>query len=867
MLFDVRTEFPRPERERERWLCLNGAWDFMLFRDRRVADVDLTRDAPDFAGQINVPFSWGCKLSNVCIDAGGAGLYARRVSFEKSQRVFICFNAVDYDSKVYINGAFAGAHTGGYTYFELDITDMWREGGNTVEVWAEDLRKPFQACGKQRYGQVQGIWQPVWLEARPNAYIDDFRIDARANGDVVLDISAKYAEGETIEANFAGISAKGNVENGRCLIGLSVCDPVPWSPESPFLYEGTISLGDDRVKTYFGLRDIEARGGKILLNGKPLFISGALDQGYNPDGFFTYPDERSIKDEVWRVKRLGLNCARLHIKPEEPRKLYHMDRMGVLAIEDMPCFWCPPDAESLGAYESEVFQTIARDYNHPCVISWVLFNETWGLLSDSDGGKVFLPETQSYLEGFFGRAKAFDRTRLIEDNSPCLYDHVVTDVNSWHFYYWGYEKVREHIDEVCRNTYSGSVYNYAGGRTQNGAPLLNSECGMVWGVDGSAGDSDISWQYKYMLNEFRMREKINGFVFTELRDVVNEFNGYYRIDLRDKYFGYDYFCRGMTLRDMHAVDFLAVDFPPCTTCSAGGRVNVPLKLSCPMGGDFGIAWEMWHDSLDGRVCDCSGSVPNKKYAPGVNALAPVSAVMPSENALAVLSLYLTDGSGATVHRNFTVFDVRAETPSNCVDIQPSDANISGFAPVWRAMGGEKLCLGGAGEVEYFIPVMLNPAEIDIFIEAGAKRVLSKDLGILKAEANADDARRGYRTDRGGYESSYIMTDEDVFVSHLTALIDGETVMKRELRGDRADSRGALSWHAQSNPNKLDEAGSYGEEIKINVPSRMLSEIFENGGFTLTLRTDSGGLALYGRNCGSRPHGILARITPMDGVDM
>jgi hypothetical protein len=134
-------------------------------------------------------------------------------------------------------------------------------------------------------------------------------------------------------------------------------------------------------------------------------------------------------------------------------------------------------------------------------------------------------------------AKRVDPTRLVEDNSPCNWDHVETDINTWHFYINGYDEVRNHVSKVVDETYASSAFNYIGGNVQTDAPLMNSECGNVWGMEFGTGDSDLAWHYRYMMNEFRRHDKMCGFVFTEFRDVLNEFNGYHRIDGSDNTFG------------------------------------------------------------------------------------------------------------------------------------------------------------------------------------------------------------------------------------------------------------------------------------------------------------------------------------------
>ncbi|MEG0271515.1 MAG: glycoside hydrolase family 2 TIM barrel-domain containing protein, partial [Clostridia bacterium] len=341
----------------------------------------------------------------------------------------------------------------------------------------------------------------------------------------------------------------------------------------------------DEVHTYFGIREIstaKVQGREtrwIMLNGKPIYLNGTLDQAFYPEGYFTAPDEATLQDEAWRLKRLGLNMVRIHIKAEEPRKLYWMDQLGLLVMADIPCFWGEPSAQARAGYELEWPELIRRDLNHPCIFAWILFNETWGLFTQQDGERRYLPQTQAWVADVYRRAKQLDPTRLVEDNSACHYDHVQTDLYTWHFYLNGPEIVRDHIREVVANSAAGSRFHCAEGFVQTDAPLMNSECGMVWGVDESAGDSDLAWQYHYMLNEYRLHEKLCGFIFTEFHDVVNEFNGYYRIDNLDKDFGYEGFCRGMTLKDMHSADFLAVDCLPCQTLAGGTTVEIPLVLS------------------------------------------------------------------------------------------------------------------------------------------------------------------------------------------------------------------------------------------------------------------------------------------------
>lgn len=851
-----KPEFPRPDRARANWKNLNGGWDFKLLRETGAEDAPGGYDR-----KITVPFSWSSPLSGVSENVPGIGWYRRTAEFSAPGRVFLCVGASDYLTDVYVNGAHVKAHRGGYTQFDVDVTRVWRAGENEIVVRTEDFRRETQSYGKQGYGDIQGIWQTVWLEARGTDFIEAFRFETKIDGTVALTAAVSAPDGAILTAAFGEISFSGAAEGGRVRIEMKFENPRLWSPDAPDLYEGTLTLGDDVVSTYFGIREIAAKDGRILLNGEPLYINGTLDQAFHPAGHFTYPTDKDMRDEAWRLKRLGLNMARIHIKLEEPRKLYWMDKLGVLIMQDMPCFWGEPNEEARAAYESEWPDAFDRDYNHPSIFSWVMFNETWGLFTGPKGTRKYLPETQEWVRSVYHRAKENDPTRLVEDNSPCNYDHVESDINTWHFYINGYENVRDHIKKVAENTYADSAFNYTEGNAQNGAPLMNSECGMVWGVDGSAGDSDIAWQYRYMLNEFRLHGNINGFIFTEFHDVVNEFNGYYRIDDRDKDFGYGDFCRGMGVKDLHAQDFLALDCPPCQTVDAGAQLEIPCALSsftrAHAEKGLTVEWELWHDALDGRISDAKGGFLIGSYALGTNPLAPIPLTMPPEGAVAVLSVYLKSGD-EIVTRNFTTFDVRAALPANEIEVPVSSGASEGFTHRWTAIQGEKLCLGGAGSVSYEIPVSGEPHDIEIFLELGAKRVLTKDMGGAPTKDEQDlGFMRGYLVDRGAFPNSYWMTDEDRPVSDLVCLIDGVEVARHLLVGDDADARGVLSWHYQPEVRKLDEAGSYGERIRVRVPSRLITAIAARGKLTLTLKATNG-LAVYGRNAGRYAAGITLR---------
>lgn len=209
-----------------------------------------------------MPFTWTYPLSEVEEDVAGIGWYRRTVRFTAQHRVFLCFGAVDYLADVYVNKTHVGHHQGGYTYFEMDVTDVWQAGDNLIEVRAEDYRRETQTYGKQGYGEIQGIWQTVWLEERPQAYIRDFRIVTKISGDVTISAQVDAPDSAVFSAHFDGQDWEAAVQDGQAEIALHLENPRLWSPDSPALYEGTLCLtsdgASDEVSTYFGVREISS---------------------------------------------------------------------------------------------------------------------------------------------------------------------------------------------------------------------------------------------------------------------------------------------------------------------------------------------------------------------------------------------------------------------------------------------------------------------------------------------------------------------------------------------------------------------------------------------------------------------------------
>ncbi|MCL6458857.1 MAG: beta galactosidase jelly roll domain-containing protein, partial [Gorillibacterium sp.] len=891
-----RPEFPRPDWQRADWLNLNGMWSFK-FDPNNEGLVQSWQDADQgtFESEITVPFSWASPLSGIGQDQQGIGWYRRALNWTPSathSRLFLRFGAVDYTCDVWINGKHVGSHQGGYGTFEFEVTNLWQtESANVIVVRVEDDDHNFQARGKQGYGEIRGIWQPVWLEARPEAYIRDAKFITSIDGriQVTTRVVAEQAGQATLSFHFAEGAVQHEVtltlKEGENQLKTSfiVADPKLWSPETPHLYEGELRLVwesaevGDVVKTYFGIREIstalvgERKYRWVTLNGKPIYLNGTLDQSYHPTGYFTYPSDEEMHDEIYLMKRLGLNFVRIHIKPEEPRKLYWADKLGILVMEDMPCFWGNPDDQARSSYESEALETIERDYNHPSIFSWVMFNETWGLKTDSKAAALtgdqahpnnYLPATQDWVRATYHWAKQLDPTRIVEDNSPCNHDHVESDINTWHFYLNGYEIVRDHLAHVTQQTYPGSTFNYIGSNVQGDAPLMNSECGNVWGIEGGAGDSDLAWHYHYMMNEMRKHDKLCGFVFTEFRDVTNEFNGYYRLDGSDKQFGYEDFVPDMTIADLHSADFIVIDAAPCQTVDAGAEVVVPLLRSSYSdryhGQALRVVWQLWYDDLGTRtVADC-GSFSLEWDGYGVTPLESIGLRMPAQDAVAVLAVSLVDAADRVITRNFTTFDVRSDkengdyntgTENRFVRAKVESFSEQSFPYVWEAIEGSKVNGTGTGHFTYTITLPDQAAQavisdVAILFEASAKRVLARNVEGAKVLDAGIDMMHGASADVEYNSNTYYMTDDDKHTSLIHVLVDGEKVGSFFLPDDPADSRGVLSWHYQPIVNKLDEAGSYGYLCKASIPGRLAAKLDRNRSFQLELQAENGGLALY-----------------------
>ena len=519
----VWTKHPRPQMKRDSWMSLNGMWKL---------DDD----------QIRVPFPPQSKLSGYGKKVKDTFTYEKTFTLSenlKGECVLLHFDAVDQIAEVILNGKTLGIHEGGYLAFSYDVTDcIKRVGENVLQVKVTDkldLDYPYGKQCKKRggmwYTPVSGIWKSVWLEGVPKTSIEKVKITPDLNGskielfaDVsVFVVTVKMPDGTVLEKAFEGTEGYVEIpEEHRRL----------WTPENPYLYEMTITAGDDKVESYFALRTMEIKNisgvNRVCLNGEPIFLHGVLDQGYYPDGIYLPAEETEYDRDILRMKELGINLLRKHIKVEPDYFYYACDKLGMLVMQDMvnngpysfirdtalPTlgFKKRGDKSGLSGKRKEIFiahveNTIAQVYNHPSVAAYTIFNEGWG---------------QFESDYMYDRVKTLDPTRVIDSTSG-WFAQEKNDFDSEHIYFKAIE-----VEPKSR-------------------PMFMSECGgysmaveghfyskyNTYGYGGSSDSDklteDILGLYDVMILP-AVPKGMCGCVYTQLSDVEDEINGLYTYD-------------------------------------------------------------------------------------------------------------------------------------------------------------------------------------------------------------------------------------------------------------------------------------------------------------------------------------------------
>jgi hypothetical protein len=483
---------------RQQW-SLKGSWKFITDpKDQGEMNEWKQQEIQGIEKEIEVPHIW--QREEELVNYYGAAWYVRTFQVEghdPGKRVFVHFDAVDYLTRVWVNNIFVGEHEGGFTPFEFDITDFLAPTGEqTIRVRVYDPQDNADIpIGKQGswYTRVSGIWQNVYLEERPATYLDQVWITPDIDRSVII---VKYllggANSVTNERKLT-YTVKHHLGGGDRVVSstidmaaemvntfeVTIPNALLWDTENPHLYEIELIMEDSDgptdVKTeIFGMRKVEHADGMVTLNGKSLYIRGALDQAFYPDTIYVAPSDEYIQREIQLAKEMGFNMLRKHIKIEIPRYLYWADRMGMLIWAEAPNYvkWSPAGT---GRFRNDLFAMIDRDYNRPSIIIWSIYNEEWGLEWDlaGDTGK------QKHVAELYDELKLYDTTRLLCDNSG--WAHVKTDINDHHRYFVCPDQLGEWKRDLDEFVVGDPDRNFVDGYQSNGEPIIVSEFG-VWGL-------------------------------------------------------------------------------------------------------------------------------------------------------------------------------------------------------------------------------------------------------------------------------------------------------------------------------------------------------------------------------------------------
>ena len=553
----LRPEYPRPQMVRDGFVNLNGEWDFEFDFGKSGVERKMYEKG-NFSKKINVPFCPESKLSGIeYVDFIPAVWYQRSFTVPsdwKNDKTFLHFGAVDYLCVVYINEKEVGRHVGGYSSFSFDISGFLKEGENTLTVYAQDdTVSGKQPRGKQcgsyyshgcDYTRTTGIWQTVWLEKVPRSHIKNFKIYPDiADSSVTVEVDITFANDAelTLEASFEGedCGSKTVKINGHTkMVNLPLSQTHLWEAGKGNLYDLKLTLksggSTDTVESYFGLREVTWDNNAMYLNGKKLFQRLVLDQGFYPDGIYTAPSDEALKNDIEISMALGFNGARLHEKIFEPRFLYHADKAGYLVWGEHGNWGLDIyDGEGVKNFLPEWLEALTRDFNHPAIVGWCPFNETW------DGKQR---QDNAVLSTVYHATKAADHTRPVIDTSGNF--HVVTDIYDVHDYEQEIEIFKGHYAAMAED---GEYYETFPDRQKyGGQPYFVSEFGGAWwNKDGEKGGWGyggapesarvVAERYEGLTEVMMSNKNICAFCYTQLFDVEQEQNGLYTYNREKKF--------------------------------------------------------------------------------------------------------------------------------------------------------------------------------------------------------------------------------------------------------------------------------------------------------------------------------------------
>ena len=564
-----RPEYPRPQFERASWLSLNGAWEFE-FDDGNVGlDEGWAERGRAFKRSITVPFCFESRASGIGDTSFHPWVWYRRsVSVPpawKAQRVLLNFGAVDYRAMVWVNGRLAGTHEGGNTPFGFDITPLLQAGNNIIVVRAEDPPTDRSIPRGKQYWQPQsagifytrtsGIWQSVWLEAAGTSYLEKPRVKASLDGTVRFEARVgRPTPGLELVATVRWkdqVVASGTspVVADRVSVAVAIAEPRLWSPGAPNLYDVVYELKAsgrtvDRASSYFGIRSVGIRQGRVAINNNPVYLKLVLDQGYWPESLLTPPSDEAIQFDIRTTKEMGFIGARKHQKVEDPRFLYWADRMGFVVSGEMANAYTY-DEHYAARFTREWIEAVERDVNNPSILIWAPINESWGTPDLTD------PRQQAHLKSLYALTRSLDPTRLVIDNEG--WEHTdQTDLFAIHDYARSgevlYEKYKD-LGKPGATVPDNSEAALVPGYSYNGTPLYLSEFGGIafippghqvpqqaWGYSGVEKTPEAALdRLRGLYGALARIPAISGLCYTQLTDVEQEVNGLMTYDRKMKF--------------------------------------------------------------------------------------------------------------------------------------------------------------------------------------------------------------------------------------------------------------------------------------------------------------------------------------------
>ncbi|GAA1622007.1 ricin-type beta-trefoil lectin domain protein [Catellatospora bangladeshensis] len=537
-------EYPRPQMTRPDWLNLNGEWQL---------SQSTANTAPVFGQtlpeRVNVPFPVESALSGIKRPANDNRYYLTyRRTFTvpagwSGRRVQLHFGAVDWRTTVYVNGTQVGTHTGGYDRFEFDITPQLNGGTNELIVRVFDptdsgAEGTNPARGKQVrnpggifYIPTSGIWQTVWLEPTPTAsiYSADLYPNLSNNTLRIRVFTRGTVTGHTVYAEaLNGTTVVGTATGGFTEFTVPVPSARRWSPDDPFLYNLRLSLRNssgttvDQTTHYFGMREVGKAvvNGRLVptLNGQFVLHNGTLDQGFWPDGLYTAPTDAALAGDLQKIKDLGFNMVRKHIKVEPQRWFYHADRLGLLVWQDMPSKGDPGNATQQAQWESELREVVDEHRSSPAVVVYVPFNEGWGEWNLADTSRIIT------------NIKNQDPTRLVNGHSGyncCASkgDPGNGDIMDWHMYVGP--------DSPVPTSTRVSVLGEYGGMGLRTPGHEYSPNGSFGAYEMHPNTTTITDRYVHLITSATNlvnTRGLAGLVYTQPFDVEGEVNGFWTYD-------------------------------------------------------------------------------------------------------------------------------------------------------------------------------------------------------------------------------------------------------------------------------------------------------------------------------------------------